>query len=83
MILMQRRQILNYENQDISRQFTEGMQFRCTPRLKELFEDVAEKRGQTTGSLLRFLIDQFIRADRRGWKPGWNKFMFSERERDD
>jgi len=80
---MQRRQPLNYENQDVSRQFTELMRFRCTRRLRELFEDVAEKRGQTTGSLLRFLMDHFIKADQRGWKPRLNKFMFSERERDD
>ena len=80
---MQRRQPLNYENQDVSRQFTELMRFRCTPRLRELFEDVAEKRGQTTGSLFRFLMDQFIKADQRGWKTRLNKFMFSERERDD
>jgi hypothetical protein len=80
---MQRRQPLNYENQEVSRQFTESMQFHCTPGLKELFSDVAEKRGKTTGSLLRFLMDQFIKADRRGWKPRWNKSMFSAAERDD
>ena len=66
---MPRRQPLNYENQDNAKQFTEWINFRCTSWQKNKLKEITNKKGQGIGSLLRFLINDFIKKDAEGWRP--------------